>query len=364
MTRIEKLSGWLQEQGYAMAFVHSPSNVLYLSGFNCHPHERLLGIAVFPGSPPIMVCPALEVGRVSQAGWEHQIIAPSDTDDPWELLRPHLQKFAPKAKAIALETDQLAYDRALALLNIFPGARIGSVQDELNNLRKIKSPQEAEYMRQAAKLADLGIKIGIQSLQESVTEMEVVAEIEYQLKKAGAGKMSFSTIVLFGANSADPHGEPGATKLRPGDFALFDLGVMYKGYCSDITRTFAFKTISPRQREIYAAVLEAQLSTLAICKPGTVIADVDKKAHDTIEAAGFGLFFPHRIGHGLGIDVHEFPSLHSLNQGLLEPGMAFTVEPGVYIPGEGGVRIEDDVLITDSGIEILTQFPKDLQIIG
>lgn len=362
-SRLEEMSAWLQEQDYAMAFVHSPPNVFYLSGFNCNPHERLMGIAIFPQAPPILVCPALEVDRVKQTGWQHQIIAPTDTDDPWKMLGDQLKKAVPTAQTIAVETDLLAYDRAKALLEIYPGAKIEPVQGALNQLRNIKAADEIENMRRAAQLADLGVRIGAQALREGVSELEVLAEIEYQLKKAGAARMAFSTIVLFGTNSADPHGEAGQRKLKSGDLALFDLGVVYNGYCSDITRTFAYKTISPEQRQIYNAVLQAQLAALSLCKPGTVIAEMDKIAHDSIDAAGYGQYFSHRIGHGLGIDVHEFPSLHALNQGQLQAGMTFTVEPGIYIPGQGGVRIEDDVLITDSGCEILTSFPNELQII-
>ena len=175
--------------------------------------------------------------------------------------------------------------------------------------------------------------------------------------------MSFSTMVLFGEKSADPHGNPGLRQLKEGDFVLFDLGVVLDGYCSDITRTVAFGDINEQQREIYDTVLKAELAALEQSKPGTRIGDLDMTARDIITKAGYGDYFPHRIGHGLGISVHEFPSMSQNNDGILKEGMVYTIEPGIYVPGVGGVRIEDDVVVTKDGYKTLTNYPKELQII-
>lgn len=175
--------------------------------------------------------------------------------------------------------------------------------------------------------------------------------------------MSFSTMVLTGAKTADPHGSPGLTEIMPGDFVLFDLGVVLDGYCSDITRTVAFKKINDEQRRIYETVLGAQHAALAICNAGTRIGDIDQAARNFITNAGYGEYFPHRIGHGLGIDVHEFPSMSENNNDLLQEGTVFTVEPGIYIPNVGGVRIEDDIVVTKDGYTSLTSYPKELIIV-
>jgi Xaa-Pro dipeptidase len=193
--------------------------------------------------------------------------------------------------------------------------------------------------------------------------MEVLAKIEYELKKKGIREMSFSTMVLFGEKSGDPHGNPGERKLKAGDIVLFDLGVVLDGYCSDITRTVAYKSISEKQKDIYNTVLKAELASIEASKPGTRIGDLDKVARDIITDAGYGDYFPHRIGHGIGINVHEFPSMSHLNEGILKEGMVYTIEPGIYLPGIGGVRIEDDILVTADGCETLTEFPKELQIV-
>jgi Xaa-Pro dipeptidase len=207
------------------------------------------------------------------------------------------------------------------------------------------------------------VEVGVAALHEGVTEMEVLAKIEYELKKKGISQMSFSTMVLFGEKAGQPHGKPGLRKLQHGDFVLFDLGVVLDGYCSDITRTVAFGDLDEKRREIYDTVLQAQLKALEASKPGTRIGDLDVIARNHITEAGYGDNFPHRIGHGLGIDVHEFPSMSDNNDGVLREGMTYTIEPGIYIDDIGGVRIEDDVYVTADGHETLTKYPKELQII-
>ena len=175
--------------------------------------------------------------------------------------------------------------------------------------------------------------------------------------------MSFDTMVLAGANSALPHGIPGANKMKRGDFVLFDLGVIIDGYCSDITRTVAFGEISEEQTRIYNTVLAGQLQAVEACKPGVTLGAIDNAARSVIADAGYGDFFPHRLGHGLGISVHEYPDVKAGNESPLKEGMVFTIEPGIYVPNVGGVRIEDDIYITKDGSEILTKFPKELQFV-
>lgn len=206
-------------------------------------------------------------------------------------------------------------------------------------------------------------QVGVAAIQEGKTELDVLATIEFELKKKGILEMSFSTMVLTGEKTAAPHGKPGLSMIRKGDLILFDLGVVYKGYCSDITRTVALGEVNDKQREIYETVLTAQMATLNLCKPGEKIGNLDQTARSIITEKGYGDNFTHRIGHGLGIDVHEFPSMNATNTRALQTGMTFTIEPGIYVPGVGGVRIEDDVLITEDGFETLTHYPKELQIL-
>ena len=208
------------------------------------------------------------------------------------------------------------------------------------------------------------LKWDVHEIKEGKTELEIVAAIEYELKKKGITDMSFATMVLTGANGASPHGTPGQTKIQKGDFVLFDLGVIVDGYCSDITRTVAYGEINDKQKEIYDTVLKAQLAAIDASNPEVTCANVDLTARKIISDAGYGEYFPHRLGHGLGIGVHEYPSLTETNELQLEAGMVYTIEPGIYVPNVAGVRIEDDILVTKNGVEILTKFPKELQYIN
>ncbi|MBF0707342.1 aminopeptidase P family protein [Alkalihalobacillus hwajinpoensis] len=362
--RLENFSNWLGETGQTFAFVHSSSNVFYLSNFECEPHERLLGLFIFPDAEPFLVCPGMEVSQARDAGWKHEIIGHGDADDPWEFIHDALKSRGIKeANQVAIEKETLSYGRAEQIMKRYPSVSFTSAEEKLHELRLIKDEQELEILRRAAELADFGVETGVKALQEGCTEMEVLATIEYELKKKGIREMSFSTMVLFGEKAGQPHGNPGDRKLKRGDLVLFDLGVVLDGYCSDITRTVAYKEVNEKQKEIYDVVLNAQLETLNISQPGTRLGDLDKTARQIIADAGYGDQFPHRIGHGIGIEVHEYPSMSENNDSLLVEGMTYTIEPGIYVPEVGGVRIEDDVLVTKTGYETLTKYPKELQII-
>lgn len=358
--RLNDFSTYLKEQNIDVAFINSPENFFYLTGFLTDPHERLLGLLVFKDADPIAVIPGMEKGQLKEAGWKHDIIGYSDHENPWALMQ---ERGVNQASVVGIEKEVLSYGRSESFIGLFDDADVKDVEGQLNEMRVVKDEQEIAIMREAAELADFGVKVGVESLREGVTEMEVLATIEYELKKKGVAQMSFSTMVLFGEKSGQPHGNPGDRTLKPGDFVLFDLGVVWKGYTSDITRTFAYQSVSNKQREIYEKVQEAIEASLAISKPGTRIGDLDQTARDIITAAGYGDLFPHRIGHGLGINVHEFPSMSHLNDGMLREGMTYTIEPGIYDPAIGGVRLEDDVLVTKDGYETLTKTPKELQII-
>ncbi|WP_124727878.1 M24 family metallopeptidase [Staphylospora marina] len=362
--RLEKVAAWLRERQIDAAFIHSPQNVYYLTGFSCHPHERLFGLFVFPQAEPFLVLPLLEEERAREAGWTGDIVACDDAENPWVRVRERLHHRGLKQAAnLAVEKVSLPVVRAEQLLRLLPGAELVSADEWLTGLRLIKDERELDRMREAARLADIAVQTGIDSLAEGVSELEVLARIELEMKKRGVRDMAFSTMVLFGENTAHPHSVPGTRRLKKGDLVLFDLGVMLDGYCSDITRTVAFGEPNREQRLIYETVLKAQTKAVEACRPGTRLGDLDRMARDIIREAGFGKYFTHRLGHGLGIDVHEPPSIHGENDDLLKPGMVFTVEPGIYVPGVGGVRIEDDVCVTENEPEVLTGFPKELLIV-
>lgn len=359
--KLDEVSKWLKEQNTEVCFLTSSENVFYLSGFFSDPHERLLGLAIFQNAEPFLICPGMEVNEAKNAGWKYEIIGYSDIDQPWELVHTAIKNRIDSVTTVAIEKEHMNVERYETVTALFGSAQFISAEEKLRQLRMIKSDNEITKLRQAAELADFAIGIGMEEISEGKTELEVLAAIEYALKKKGVSQMSFSTMVLTGANAAAPHGTPGGTKIQKGDLVLFDLGVVVDGYCSDITRTIAYGEISEKQAEIYHTVLKAQLAAIEAIKPGVACSALDLKARGIISGAGYGEYFPHRLGHGLGISIHEYPSVTEKNPLVLQEGMVFTVEPGIYVPNVAGVRIEDDVLVTADGYELLTKFPKELQ---
>lgn len=361
--RLEKLITWLKEENYDAAFITSTENIFYLTGFHCEPHERLLGLFVFQNEEPILICPKMEEVSARQAGWEHSMISYTDSEHPWEMFHHAIHKYNITISTMAVEKEHLNISRYEVLREMFTDTILVSVEDKLHKLRLIKDEKELKILREAAAMADEAIEIGVASIKEGRSELEILSIIEMEIKKKGINKFSFDTMVLTGENTAAPHGIPGLNKVEKGNFVLFDLGVVIDGYCSDITRTVAFGDITDAQKDVYHTVLKSQIAAVEACRPGLRIGDLDKISRSIISSAGYGEYFTHRLGHGLGIGVHEFPSINEGSHMLLEAGMCFTIEPGIYKPSVGGVRIEDDVFITENGVEVLTKYPKDLIIL-
>ena len=227
-------------------------------------------------------------------------------------------------------------------------------------MRLIKSADEIQKLLIAGELADKAVQIGFDSISLNATETDIIAQIEFEMKKLGVDKMSFETMVLTGSNAANPHGLPASHKIENNHLLLFDLGVESTGYVSDMTRTVAVGQPDQFKKDIYNICLEAQLTALDFIKPGVSAAQVDAAARSVIEKAGYGDYFNHRLGHGIGMGLHEFPSIMAGNDMILEEGMCFSVEPGIYIPEKVGVRIEDCGHVTKNGFEVFTQTPKEL----
>ncbi|WP_255726693.1 Xaa-Pro peptidase family protein [Sporosarcina sp. ACRSM] len=363
MSKVEEIQQYLERENLDAAFITTPDNVFYVSGFHSDPHERLLGVMVFKDAEPFLISPLMEVPDVKAAGWSFEAIGHEDTDDAWEIVKQAVQKRGDLPATIAIEKSHLTVERLERMTELFPEATFSRLDEQLNGMRNIKSEDELEKLRKAAQLADYAIEVGCKEIAEGKTELEILMAIEFEMKKKGAEKMSFDTMVLSGPKTASPHGTPGDRKIQKGDFILFDLGVVYEGYCSDITRTVAFGEPSDAQRDIYETVRKAEQAAIDLVRPGVKAMEIDKAARDVIDQAGYGEYFTHRVGHGLGISVHEYPSVTGTNELKLEKGMVFTIEPGIYHPEITGVRIEDDVAVTADGVEVLTKFPKELVII-
>ncbi|WP_102274606.1 M24 family metallopeptidase [Cytobacillus massiliigabonensis] len=237
------------------------------------------------------------------------------------------------------------------------------VSGEIEKLRLIKTDAEIKILKVAADIADAAFKHMVEYIRPGLTEMEVSNELEIFMRKAGATSSSFDTIVASGYRGALPHGVASDKVIEKGDMVTLDYGAYYKGYVSDITRTLAVGEPDDKLKEIYDIVLQAQMRGMDGIKPGMSGKEADALTRDYITEKGYGEYFGHSTGHGIGLEVHEGPSLASKSEIILEPGMVVTVEPGIYIPGLGGVRIEDDTLITNDHNETLTHSTKDLIIL-
>lgn len=363
LNKLEKIQQHLKDNNLDFAYISNPNNIGYITGFYSDPHERVLALFIFADTIPLLFAPSLDVNDAKASGWEFDINGYTDSQEPFEVITELLKARTSDVSSILIEKDHLIVERFLAIQAAFPDAEFANGTDLLNRMRVIKTADEIAIMKEAAELADYAIQVGVNEIAEGKTELEIIAKIEYGLKKKGVTEMSFSTMVLTGINAASPHGNPGLTKIQKGDLVLFDLGVMHKGYASDISRTVAFGSITKEQEKIYNTVLKAQLTAMNTVKAGVAAKTIDLAARQTIADAGYGDYFPHRLGHGLGITCHEFPSITDNNELLLEENMVFTIEPGIYVPNIAGVRIEDDVVVTKDGVISLTQYPKELQII-
>ncbi len=263
---------------------------------------------------------------------------------------------------LGIEEEDLSYGAAERLKESLSLPLVG-VQTKLNALRCQKEPWEQEKMRKAQEIADRVFAELLPNIRVGMREKELEAELIYRLYRAGAQGLSFPPIVVSGPNSSLPHGVAGERRLAPGDFVTMDFGVKLEGYCSDMTRTVALSYATSRMRRIYQTVLQAQAAGLAATRAGQTGAEIDGAARKVIEEAGFGACFGHSYGHSLGLEIHEAPNCSPFNHAPIPEGAVVSAEPGIYLPGEFGVRIEDVVIVTADGYENLTRSPKELLVL-
>lgn len=354
--RIETVLENLSERGISQLLVCDPRSIQYLADVYVEPGERFLGLLLRGGAEH----PTLFLNRLftASAGIEAEVVSFDDTEDPLALLASRCDadsvlgcdKNLPARFLIPLMERKVASGFALA-------------SDAVDDARAIKDEQECALMRAASAANDAGMAQFKSLVHEGVTERAVAAQLEEIYQGLGAQGHSFSPIVSFGANAADPHHEPDGTRLKRGDTVLFDVGCRKDEYCSDMTRTFFFGEASDEQRHVYEVVRQANEAGKAAVRPGARFCDIDAAARKVIEDAGYGPYFTHRLGHQIGLDVHEPGDVSSVNEEQVAPGMCFSIEPGIYLPGRFGVRIEDLVIVTEDGCEVLNAYPRELSII-
>jgi len=269
-----------------------------------------------------------------------------------------------KLKRVGFEAPRIAYDAYLRLKQALPlGATLKPLAGVIERLRMIKSEEEIACIRRSVLTNSLALEKTLRSIKTGVSEAAIAAELEYQMRRLGGEKAAFETIVASGERSALPHARPTRRKLAPDELLLIDMGTCEDGYMSDMTRMFCLGKPSKRIGDLYGAVKEAQLAAVDGVRPGVTAAQVDRKARRVLELAGFGKAFVHSTGHGLGLEIHEAPRLGKRDKARLEAGMVITIEPGAYVRGFGGVRIEDTVLVTQNGCQVLTPTTKELMLL-
>jgi Xaa-Pro dipeptidase len=356
---LDRLREWLGAREAAAAVLTDPVSIAYLTGFATNPHERLMALVVRDGGA-VLVVPSLEADSAAAAARGVSVSAWRDGEDPWA---PVAAALGSPGGRLAVEMDHLSLSRWERLRQIAPGAEAVDAGAEVRRLRARKTAGEIARLEEAAGLTDAIAERLLGHLRPGRSELEVAAAIDQAIAAAGA-RPSFDTIVQSGPNSAQPHLRPGDRSLADGDLVLLDFGAAAGGYRADTTRTVVIGEPDARQREVHALVLAAHDAAVAAVRPGATAGEVDEAARAVIRAGGMAEAFIHRVGHGLGLEAHEDPSLDPGGDAVLEEGMVVTIEPGVYVAGWGGVRIEDDVVVEAGGARLLTQADRALRVAG
>ncbi|WP_407308284.1 M24 family metallopeptidase [Desulfosporosinus sp. SB140] len=352
MNRLERMRQRMQEDKIDAYVVLRPENGRYLSGFTGG--EATLIVTL---DKAFLLTDFRYIEQAKEQAPDFEIVK-TGHDHFLTLVEIGLQ-----SKRVGFEGDFITYSDYGKLRQSFLQSELLSLPSFVNDLRSIKDEQEINLIRQAVRIADDAFAEVLKTIEIGQTEQEIGLNLEFFMRRLGANGGSFEFIIASGNRSALPHGTASPKQVQAGEFLTMDFGAIYQGYCSDITRTIFLGEPTEKQREIYALVLEAQRAGIAAVTPGRTGKEVDAVARKIIEDAGYGEYFGHGLGHSVGLAIHEGPNFNMREERVIEPGMVVTVEPGIYIPDWGGVRIEDIILVTENGCEVLTKAPKEFIIL-
>ncbi|OCA92634.1 M24 family metallopeptidase [Pseudobacillus wudalianchiensis] len=353
MSKVDKLRAQMKTVGIDGLLVMSPYNRRYVTNFT-----GSAGAALISDEKAVFITDFRYVEQAGKQAEEFEIVQHKGT--LYEEVVAQAKKLG--IKRLGFEKAYTTFQTYETLKSLFKEELV-PVSELIEKLRLIKDNSEIKILKEAADIADAAFKHIIEFIKPGMTELEVSNELEFFMRKWGATSSSFDTIVASGKRSALPHGVASDKVIEKGDMVTLDYGAYYKGYVSDITRTVAVGEPSEQMKEIYQIVLDAQLKGMEQIRGGLTGKEADAITRDYITEKGYGEYFGHSTGHGIGLEVHEGPALSFRSDTVLKPGMIVTVEPGIYLPGVGGVRIEDDTLITDTGNETFTHSTKDLLIL-
>ncbi len=333
------------------------ADIGYYTGFSIGPSERLAAALIPFAGDPVLVVNQLEVELRGQKPWITDVDTWLEHEDPVEILAENFERLDLDNAVVAINEDA-PWGWVNRLRDRLPGLLFVDATSYLSQIRMVKSQQELDWMRMACAITDKALEAGFERMHSGITEMELAGIITAEIRSNGGGAGYAG--VLFGERAALPHGRPGERGLEPGDCVLVDMGTKVHGYSSDLTRTVFYGEPSARHAEIFDLVYEANRVAYEAVRPGVSCGELDSIARKVIEEGGYGEYFIHRLGHGVGLQGHERPYVVQGNELELEAGMTFTIEPGIYIVGEVGVRVEDTVVCTAGGCERLTRLTREL----
>ncbi|MEW6716287.1 MAG: Xaa-Pro peptidase family protein [Chloroflexota bacterium] len=366
LNRQIRLADILVRENISALALNPGPGLIYLTGLHFHLMERPI-VALFPANLPIhMVLPELEIPKLEGLPFEVHAFPYGENPETWSrVFHQAITSAGLNGKVIGVEPRRLRVLELRYLEMAAPLSKWVAGENILAELRIRKDEAEINKLRRAVQVAQQALQATLSRINIGMTERELASELVIQMLLHGStSETSLSPIVASGPHSATPHATLTDRPLQAGDMLIMDWGANVDDYFSDITRTFAIGEVDPKMTHIAEVVIEANEAARAVVKPGIPAGNVDLAARSIIEKAGYGQYFTHRTGHGLGLEGHEEPYICAGNNLILEPGMTFTIEPGIYLPGQGGVRVEDDVVVTDKGVESLTNLSREIMNVG
>jgi Xaa-Pro dipeptidase len=361
--RVSRLQDVAAARGLDLVALVPGANLFYLTGLSFHLSERPV-VAILPADdPPAIVLPTLEAPKLERSALELRAFPYTDEEGPALAFHQACAALELAEARIGVESLHMRILEARYLERYAPGCELVAADEVMEALRICKDDGELAHMRRAVAIVEAALQATLEQLRVGMTEREAAGLLTIEILRAGGEGLAFEPILVAGPNSASPHSAPSDRPIRAGETIVIDCGAKVGGYASDITRTVVLGALSEHLARVYEVVRAANAAGRAAARPGVPAQDVDRAAREVIESAGYGAYFTHRTGHGLGLETHEPPYIVEGNDQPLRPGMTFTVEPGIYLPGQGGVRIEDDLLITSEGAESLTAFPRELLVL-
>lgn len=351
LKRVERARQLISESGLEALIVTGLNNIRYLSGFT-----GSAGVVLVSGGRALLCTDSRYVTQAAEEAYAFEVVKIEKT---WpEKLAETVPEL--RGMRVGFESEHVTYHQFQLMAEVLAAAELEPVKGLVEGLRAVKEEPEIDKIRRAVRLVDEAFAEILDYIEAGRSECEIALELEFHLRSRGAERMAFDTIVASGARAALPHGAASGKRLEHGDLVVLDFGAVCDGYCSDFSRTVLVGgTPESWQEEIFEVVLEAQTAGISAVRAGVPAPDVDRSVREVVAGRGYGDYFGHGSGHGLGLYVHEPPRLDRFSTDTLEAGMVVTVEPGIYLPGRGGVRIEDVVVVREHGAEVLTGTAKD-----